>query len=85
MSNFPLRYKLSWLPRLLSPSLRGERSGLLPAAASLLSPVPAVTRRLVFIGDISAVSNRTAPLVDARLKALIVRRSGRRQLRKPHR
>jgi poly-gamma-glutamate capsule biosynthesis protein CapA/YwtB (metallophosphatase superfamily) len=71
MSNFPLRYKLSWLPRLLSPSLRGERGGLLPATASLLPAVPTVTRRLVFIGDISAVSNRTAPLVDTRLKALI--------------
>ena len=71
MSNFPLRYKLSWLPRLLNPSLRGERRGWLPAAASLMSPAPAATRRLVFIGDISAVSNRTAPLVDTRLKALI--------------
>jgi len=71
MSNFPLRYKLSWLPRLLSPSLRGERGGLLPAAASMLSPAPTATRRLVFIGDISAVSNRTAPVLDTRLKALI--------------
>ena len=52
MSNFPLRYKLSWLPRLVHPSLRGERGGWLPAAASLASPAPALTRRLVFIGDI---------------------------------
>ena len=31
----------------------------------------AATRRLVFIGDISAVANRTAPVIDERLKALI--------------
>jgi len=71
MSNFPLRYKLSWLPRLVHPSVRGERGGWLPAAASLAIPAPAATRRLVFIGDISAVSNRTTPVIDGRLKALI--------------
>src|SRR4051812_7983880 len=71
MSNFPLRYKLSWLPRLLKPSLRGKRGGMLPAEAAFTSPLPAATRRLVFIGDISAVSNRATPLVDPRLKALI--------------
>ena len=54
MSNFPLRYKLSWLPRLLNPSLGGDRRGFLPAAASLVSPLPALTKRLLFIGDISA-------------------------------
>ena len=70
MSNFPLRYKLSWLPRLLKPSLGGERRGFLPAAAAL-PPPPAATRRLVFIGDISAVANRSAPVVDARLGALL--------------
>ena len=58
MSNFPLRYKLSWLPRLLKPSLGGDRRGFLPAAAALMAPAPAATRRLVFIGDISAVANR---------------------------
>ncbi len=71
MSNFPLRYKLSWLPRLLNPSLGGDRRGFLPAAASLVSPLPALTKRLLFIGDISAVSNRTAPLIDEQLKTLI--------------
>jgi poly-gamma-glutamate capsule biosynthesis protein CapA/YwtB (metallophosphatase superfamily) len=69
MSNFPLRYKLSWLPRLLQPSLGGKR-GVLPAAAALMA-APTATRRLVFIGDISAVANRTAPVVDERLRILI--------------
>jgi poly-gamma-glutamate capsule biosynthesis protein CapA/YwtB (metallophosphatase superfamily) len=69
MSNFPLRYKLSWLPRLLKPSLRGEHHAFLPAAATLMAPQPVATRRLVFIGDISAVASRTAPIVDTRLRA----------------
>ena len=71
MSNFPLRYKLSWLPRLLKPSLGGNRRGFLPAAAALMAPAPAATRRLIFIGDISAVANRAAPAVDERLRSLI--------------
>jgi poly-gamma-glutamate capsule biosynthesis protein CapA/YwtB (metallophosphatase superfamily) len=71
MSNFPLRYKLSLLPRLLKPSLGGKRHGFLPAVAALTAPQPALTRRLAFIGDISAVASRTAPIVDARLSALL--------------
>lgn len=71
MSNFPLAYKLSWLPRLLNPSLAGDRQGYLPAEGVLLSPPPKSTRRLVFLGDISAVANRTAPIVDEDLRALI--------------
>lgn len=71
MSNFPLAYKLSWLPRLLKPSLAGDRQGFLPPEAVLLSPQPMRTRRLVFLGDISAVANREAPELDARLKEVI--------------
>ena len=71
MSNFPLRYKLSWLPRLLKPSLGGGRRGLLPAEGSLLTPLPATLARLVFLGDISAVASRQAPEVDGRLRLLI--------------
>ena len=62
MSNFPLRYKLSWLPRLLKPSLGGERPRL--AAARRLAAgagAAATLGRLVFIGDISAVASRAAP------------------------
>ena len=71
MSNFPLAYKLSWLPRLLRPSL-GGRQGVLPPQGTLLAPSPAQTRRLVFLGDISAVANREAPEADERLRDLIV-------------
>jgi poly-gamma-glutamate capsule biosynthesis protein CapA/YwtB (metallophosphatase superfamily) len=71
VSNFPLAYKLSWLPRLLNPSLTGDRHGFLPPEAVLLSPPPARTRRLVFLGDISAVANREAPEIDGRLRELI--------------
>lgn len=72
MSNFPLSYKLSWLPRLINPSLeRGDRWDYLPAERILLSPPPEKTRRLAFLGDISAVANRSAPVVDDDLRALI--------------
>ena len=71
MSNFPLSYKLSWLPRLIRPSLAGERQGFLPAEGALLSPLPSSTKRLVFLGDISAVANRSAPEIDEGLRALI--------------
>lgn len=72
MSNFPLSYKLSWLPRLLRPSLAGARGvEWLPAAGMLLSPPPTATRRLVFLGDVSAVANRTTPRIDAGLRMLI--------------
>jgi len=71
VSNFPLAYKLSWLPRLLNPSLAGDRGGYAPAGGVLLSPPPIGMRRIAFLGDISAVANRTAPVVDEDLRALI--------------
>ena len=52
MSNFPLSYKLSWLPRFLKPSLQGNAGVFAPAAQTLLQPMPASTVRLAFIGDI---------------------------------
>jgi poly-gamma-glutamate capsule biosynthesis protein CapA/YwtB (metallophosphatase superfamily) len=70
VSNFPLAYKLSWLPRLVRPTLEGDRRGLLPAEGTPLSP-QGKTRRLVFLGDISAVANRAAPEIDASLSSLI--------------
>jgi len=71
VSNFPLAYQLSWLPRLLRPSLRGDRQNSLPANAALMSEPPTEARRLLFIGDISAVANRGTPEVDDRLRALM--------------
>ncbi|MEW6634785.1 MAG: CapA family protein [Pseudomonadota bacterium] len=71
MSNYPLSYKLSWLPRFLSPSLGGDRSGFAPAAAVLMDPPPARTARLAFVGDISAVANRDAPECDPAIAALL--------------
>jgi poly-gamma-glutamate capsule biosynthesis protein CapA/YwtB (metallophosphatase superfamily) len=71
VSNFPLSYKLSWLPRLLRPSLSGDRSGLEPRRAVWIDPPPQRRARLVFIGDISAVANCDAPWVDPSLRALL--------------
>ena len=71
MSNFPLAYKLSWLPRLLRPSVAGGDEDFLPPEGALLSSLPVRTKRLVFLGDISAVANRKAPEIDERLKNLI--------------
>ncbi|MDX8508780.1 CapA family protein [Mesorhizobium captivum] len=71
MSNYPLSYKLSWLPRFLKPSLGGDRNGFAAPAATLIDPPPARTVRLAFIGDISAVANRTAPECDPALAALL--------------
>ncbi|RUU66384.1 metallophosphatase, partial [Mesorhizobium sp. M2C.T.Ca.TU.009.01.2.1] len=45
MSNYPLAYKLSWLPRLLRPSLAGDRSGFTARAANLLDPQPTLKVR----------------------------------------
>lgn len=70
MSNFPLTYKLSWLPRLLRPGIGGSKAGLAPAEARLIEQ-PASTRRLVFLGDISAVANRDPPEVAPELKEVI--------------
>lgn len=69
MSNYPLSYRLTWLPRFLRPSLRGDRSGfhLAPRRAP---EKPADAARLVFAGDLSAVANRALPIVDAELQAL---------------
>lgn len=71
MSNYPLSYKLSWLPRFLKPSLHGDAKDFGPAAADLMVPRPAGTVRLAFIGDISAVASRQAPICDPTLQALL--------------
>ena len=71
MSNYPLSYKLSWLPSLLKPSLGGDRSGFAAPAATLIEPRPARTVRLAFVGDISAVANRGAPECDPAIMALL--------------
>lgn len=71
MSNYPLSYKLSWLPRFLKPSFGGDRSGFAATAATLMEPLPARTVRLAFVGDISAVANRMAPECDPAIAALL--------------
>jgi poly-gamma-glutamate synthesis protein (capsule biosynthesis protein) len=71
VSNYPLSYKLSWLPRFLKPSLGGDADGFAPAAATMIEPMPARTVRLAFVGDISAVANRRAPQCDPAIKALL--------------
>ncbi|CCV08781.1 conserved hypothetical protein [Mesorhizobium metallidurans STM 2683] len=71
MSNYPLSYKLSWLPRFLRPSLGGHAHGFAPAAATLIEPSPAKTIRLAFVGDISAVANGSAPDCDPALAVLL--------------
>ncbi|MER9233135.1 CapA family protein [Mesorhizobium sp. M0622] len=71
MSNYPLSYKLSWLPRFLRPSLDGDDRGFAPAAATLLEPMPARVVRLAFVGDISAVANRDTPECDPAIAALL--------------
>jgi poly-gamma-glutamate synthesis protein (capsule biosynthesis protein) len=71
VSNYPLAYKLSWLPRLLRPSLGGDGSGFTAPAAVLLDPQPRRKARLAFVGDISAVANRDAPECDPAIVALL--------------
>ena len=71
MSNYPLSYKLSWLPRLLRPSLGGDRSGFAAPAATLIDPLPTRKVRLAFVGDISAVANRGAPEFDPAIATLL--------------
>jgi poly-gamma-glutamate synthesis protein (capsule biosynthesis protein) len=71
VSNYPLSYKLSWLPRFLKPSLHSDAEDFGPAAADLLVPRPARTVRLAFVGDISAVASSQAPICDPRLKELL--------------
>lgn len=71
VSNYPLSYKLSWLPRLLRPSLGGDRSGFVAPAATFIDPPPMRTMRLAFVGDISAVANRGVPECDPAIAALL--------------
>ncbi|RWP31242.1 CapA family protein [Mesorhizobium sp.] len=71
MSNYPLPYKLSWLPRFLKPSLSGDRQGFAPAAGIMIEPPPARTVRFAFVGDISAVANRSAPQCDPAIATLL--------------
>lgn len=70
-SNYPLSYKLTWLPRLLKPSLRGDAGAFAAPAQALLRPMPAGTVRIAFVGDISAVANRGLPVVDPALAAVL--------------
>ena len=69
MSNFPLSYKLSWLPRFLKPSLAGQAGA--PRSEQFLADPPKETARLVFLGDISAVVNRASPEIDPALRDII--------------
>jgi poly-gamma-glutamate synthesis protein (capsule biosynthesis protein) len=69
MSNFPLSYKLSWLPRFLKPSLAGQAGA--PRSEQLMTDPPTETVRLVFLGDISAVANRAPPEIDPVLRDII--------------
>ncbi|RVD12727.1 MAG: metallophosphatase [Mesorhizobium sp.] len=72
MSNYPLSYKLSWLPRFVKPSLVGDARDFAPMAGTLMDPPPKQAVRLAFVGDISAVANRSAPDCDPAIKALLV-------------
>ncbi len=69
MSNFPLSYRLSWLPRLLKPSLAGDTGDFGPMEQRWLAAGP--TARLVFLGDISAVANAEPPEIDPALREVI--------------
>ncbi len=69
MSNYPLSYRLTWLPRFLRPSLRGDRSGF-HVAPRRAPEKPDDAVRLVFAGDLSAVANRGLPRIDEELQAL---------------
>jgi poly-gamma-glutamate synthesis protein (capsule biosynthesis protein) len=71
VSNYPLSYKLSWLPRLLRPSLGGDKGGFAAPATTLIDPLPIKTARLAFVGDISAVANRDTPECDPTIAALL--------------
>jgi poly-gamma-glutamate capsule biosynthesis protein CapA/YwtB (metallophosphatase superfamily) len=71
VSNYPLSYKLSWLPRFLKPSLAGDARDFAPMAGTLMDPPPRQAVRLAFVGDISAVANRSAPGCDPEIKALL--------------
>lgn len=51
--------------------MKGGEGAFLPPQATLHGAQPRETRRLAFLGDISAVANRRAPNVHARLRKLI--------------
>lgn len=69
MSNFSVSYRLSWLPRLLKPSLAGDGGSFGPMEARWHEPRTVV--RLVFLGDISAVANSEPPEIEPALRKLI--------------
>jgi poly-gamma-glutamate synthesis protein (capsule biosynthesis protein) len=72
VSNYPLSYKLSWLPRFLKPSLGGDVRDFAPiAATTIIDPPPARKVRLAFVGDISAVANSSAPECDPEIAKLL--------------
>ncbi|MBZ9810124.1 CapA family protein [Mesorhizobium sp. BR1-1-9] len=71
MSNYPLSYKLSWLPRFLKPSLAGDVQGFAAMAGTIMDSAPRLRLRLAFVGDISAVANRRAPDCDPAIKTLL--------------
>jgi poly-gamma-glutamate synthesis protein (capsule biosynthesis protein) len=55
----------------MKPSLSGDRSGFAPPSATGLDLASSRSVRLAFIGDISAVVNRTAPVVDPSIRTLL--------------
>jgi poly-gamma-glutamate capsule biosynthesis protein CapA/YwtB (metallophosphatase superfamily) len=69
VSNFPLFYRLSWLPRLLKPSQAGDDGSFGSSSARWHEPKTAV--RVVFLGDLSAVANGEPPEIDAVLRETI--------------
>ena len=71
MSNYPLSYKLSWLPRFLKPSLAGDARGFAAPSGTWMRPPPVHSVRLAIVGDISAIANRAAPACDPVLSALL--------------
>ncbi|ESZ70421.1 metallophosphatase [Mesorhizobium sp. L103C119B0] len=72
VSNYPLSYKLSWLPRFLKPSLGGDVRDFAPrAATTIIDPPPGRKVRLAFVGDISAVANHSAPECDPEIAKLL--------------
>jgi len=71
MSNFPLSYRLTWLPLLLRPSLGGDHEGFAPAGGVLMREPPRRVARLAFLGDISAVAGRRPPDVDPVIREVL--------------
>ena len=69
VSNYPLSYRLTWLPRLLHPSVHGFRPESRPTPRDA-GERPAGAVRLVFFGDLSSVANEAPPMVDWDLRTL---------------